>query len=120
MIDDEIGAYKVYPTDPVIVYKNGGFGFNFKNKKAVQNLISNFKKVAELDIENPVRKISLNDIIDIMDFNSKIRIQIIGPEIKDLGVFIVGSIKKSLNGYLNYNVAWLGFEETLKIILQEA
>ncbi len=40
-------TYKVYPSDPVVVYKNGGFGFNFKNKEAVRNLIHNMREAGE-------------------------------------------------------------------------
>lgn len=49
-------TYKVYPNDPVVVYKNGGFGFNFKNKEAVRNLISNMKEAGEYlgDMESPL------------------------------------------------------------------
>lgn len=40
-------TYKVYPSDPVVVYKNGGFGFNFKNKEAVRKLIHNMREASE-------------------------------------------------------------------------
>lgn len=39
-----VGAYSFSEKSPVISYKNGGFGFNYKNRKASENLLSNFKK----------------------------------------------------------------------------
>lgn len=39
-----IGVYSFSEKSPVISYKNGGFGFNYKNKKASENLLKNFAK----------------------------------------------------------------------------
>lgn len=46
-----IGAYNFDEKSPVISFKNGGFGVNYKNKKASENLLSNFAKCKKL-IEN--------------------------------------------------------------------
>ena len=43
-----IGAYNFDEKSPVISFKNGGFGFNYKNKKASENLLSNFAKCKRL------------------------------------------------------------------------
>lgn len=43
-----IGAYNFDEKSPVISFKNGGFGFNYKNKKASKNLLSNFAKCKRL------------------------------------------------------------------------
>lgn len=43
-----IGVYSFSEKSPVISYKNGGFGFNYKNKKASENLLKNFAKAREL------------------------------------------------------------------------
>lgn len=66
MFDEEIGAYKVRPEDPVVVYKNGGFGFNFKNKEAVKKLVKNFKEVAEFEQKHSKPKLLLKDLLPIL------------------------------------------------------
>lgn len=43
-----IGAYNFNEKSPVISFKNGGFGVNYKNKKASENLLSNFAKCKRL------------------------------------------------------------------------
>lgn len=45
---EQAGAtYKVDPEDPVVIYKNGGFGFNFKNRKLVDKMFASMKAAGE-------------------------------------------------------------------------
>lgn len=39
-----VDTYKFNKKSPVISFKNGGFTFNYKNKKASENLLRNFIK----------------------------------------------------------------------------
>lgn len=39
-----VDTYKFNEKSPVISFKNGGFGFNYKNKNASKNLLRNFIK----------------------------------------------------------------------------
>ena len=41
-------TYEPKPEDPVLVYEDGGFGFNPLNKKAVDGFFENVRKAAEL------------------------------------------------------------------------
>ncbi len=41
-------TYEPKPEDPVLVYEDGGFGFNPLNKKAVEGFFSNVKKAEAL------------------------------------------------------------------------
>ena len=66
MFDEEAGTYKVRPEDPVVVYKNGGFGFNFKNKEAVKKLVKNFKEVAEFEQKRSKAGLRLKDLLPIL------------------------------------------------------
>ena len=66
MFDEESGVVsKIRPGDPVVVYKNGGFGFNFKNKEAVNKLIKNFREVAEFETKHTKPKFLLKDFLEI-------------------------------------------------------
>ena len=44
-MDLSFNAYKktIDPSSPVIVYKNGGFGFNYKNKQSRENFFKNLE-----------------------------------------------------------------------------
>lgn len=42
--------YEVYPDDPVIVFKNGGFGLNIGNPKVSKNILKNLRKIAKLQV----------------------------------------------------------------------
>lgn len=58
-----IGAYNFSENSPVISYRNGGFGFNYKNKKASENLINNFNKCKKLSEKlSPNHKKEINKI----------------------------------------------------------
>lgn len=50
-----------YPFDehsPVIAHKNGGFSFNYKNPKACEKLLENFRKCKNLsdEIDEHIKK----------------------------------------------------------------
>lgn len=43
-------TYKVGPDDPVIVFKNGGFGLNIGNPRVSRNIIANLRKMAKIPV----------------------------------------------------------------------
>lgn len=49
-------SYYTRANDPVIVYKNGGFGVNTKNVKVMLNFDRNVKKIKKLDIVEKQKK----------------------------------------------------------------
>lgn len=42
--------YEVCPDDPVVVFKNGGFGLNIGNSKVSKNILKNLRKIAKLQV----------------------------------------------------------------------
>ena len=43
-------TYEVCPDDPVVVFKNGGFGLNIGNPKVSKNILENLRKIAKLQV----------------------------------------------------------------------
>lgn len=44
-------TYEVCPDDPVIVFKNGGFGLNIGNPKVSRNILDNLRKMAKIPVD---------------------------------------------------------------------
>lgn len=45
-------AYKFNENSPVITFRNGGFGFNYKNAVAAKNFINNLRSCKDFDKQN--------------------------------------------------------------------
>lgn len=45
-----IMTYKPSPDDPILVFKNGGFGYNPLNKESEKQIIEKIKALSKLDM----------------------------------------------------------------------
>lgn len=52
-------TYEVCPDDPVIVFKNGGFGLNIGNPKVSRNILENLRKIAKIPVVSKEAKVNL-------------------------------------------------------------
>ena len=49
-------TYEVCADDPVVVFKNGGFGLNVGNPRVSQNIMNNLRKMAEIPVATKEKK----------------------------------------------------------------
>ena len=52
-------TYEVCPDDPVVVFKNGGFGLNIGNPKVSKNILENLRKRAKIPVASQDAKAPL-------------------------------------------------------------
>ena len=45
---------------PLVVYKNGGYGINFKNNSAVEDILNNTKSMYELAKQEQDKRVNTN------------------------------------------------------------
>lgn len=51
-------TYEVCPDDPVVVFKNGGFGLNIGNPKVSKNILENLRKIAKIPVAQKEAKVN--------------------------------------------------------------
>lgn len=51
-------TYEVCPDDPVVVFKNGGFGLNIGNPKVSKNILENLRKIAKIPVVQKEAKVN--------------------------------------------------------------
>jgi len=49
-------TYKISSRDPVVIYKNGGWGLNFKNAGLMLKIIKRIERMKRLDDRERVQK----------------------------------------------------------------